>query len=102
MILGSRFFNPLLRPPDRQGAQDQDQKITKLFEYCASKLHFLKFLASDENGRCVVQRSAIVIQSFFPLFYLLTYTKLQWVGLNTELFKTFLSTSQEIPNPKLH
>ena len=88
MILGSHFFNPLLRPPDRQGAQDQDQKITKRFEDRASKLCFFKFLASDENGRCVVQRSAIVIQSFFSLFYPLIYTKLQWVGLNTELFKT--------------
>ena len=76
MILGSRFFNPLLRPPDRQGAQDQDQKITKLFEYCASKLHFLKFLASDENRRCVVQRSAIVIQSFLSPY--LHKTSMGW------------------------
>ena len=58
MILGSTSFNPLLLPPAGQGGQDQDQKNPEWFEDCASKLRFLKFLASNENERCLVKDSS--------------------------------------------
>ena len=60
-VLLAQLFNPLLHPPAWQRAQDQDQKIPKWFEDHASKLHFFKFLASNQNGRCLVKKSAITI-----------------------------------------
>ena len=58
----------MLRPPAWQGTQDQviqgssaDQKIPEWFEDCASKLCFFKFLTSNENGRCLVKDSFLVV-----------------------------------------
>ena len=62
------IFNPLLHPPGRQGAQDQNQKIPKWFEDRASKLCFFKFLVSNENGRCLVKDSFIVPYMWYYFF----------------------------------